>query len=185
MVSSHALWNHLQAHRPDVARTLAEPNWYFDRKGEVSTSKKGQNPWMKRSIATLVKGQPDNRLTVQIDPYYLWSTTRFVEAGQIPPLSAAQKEAMQVLEETAQKLALHMILEVGDCQFVSDSSVLHARTAYEDHPPPHPRRHLLRLWLSTPVSEGGWVTPFPDADHPRRGGIQVDEQPHRCPLDAE
>ncbi len=26
--------------------------------------------------------------------------------------------------------------------------VLHARTAYQDHPEPGRRRHLLRLWLS-------------------------------------
>lgn len=182
VVSSHNLWNYLQEHRPDVAKTLSEPNWFFDRKGEVSP---GQAEWMKRSIVSLVKGEPPNRLVTQIDPYYLWSTKRFVEAGQIPPLSDAQREAMTVLEETAQKLSLHMILEVGDLQFVSDTHLLHARTAYKDHPPPHPRRHLLRLWLSTPSTEGGWQTPYPDRDHPRRGGIQVGTQKHTTPLDAE
>ncbi|CAO1618450.1 unnamed protein product [Parajaminaea phylloscopi] len=182
VVSSHHLWNYLQEHRPDVAETLTKTNWWFDRKGEVS---EGQKPYMKRSIVSLVRGQPPQSLVTQIDPYYLWSTSRFVEAGEIPGLSDEQTEAMKVLEETAQKLALHMVLEEGDCQFVSDTHVLHARTAYRDHPPPHPRRHLLRLWLSTPASEGGWVTPYPDSDHPRRGGIQVGTQKGTCPLDAE
>lgn len=49
----------------------------------------------------------------------------------------------------------------------------HARTAYTDYAPPRPRRHLLRLWLSTPVSEGGWKRPFPDGNERKRGGIQV------------
>lgn len=50
---------------------------------------------------------------------------------------------------------------------------LHARTAYTDYAPPRPRRHLLRLWLSTPVREGGWTRPFPDGNERKRGGIQV------------
>lgn len=183
-VSSHNLWNHLQENRPDVARTLAEPIWYFDRKGE-ETPGIGQKPYYKRAIVSLVKGEPSNRLVTNIDPYYIKSTTRFIESGQIPPVSEKQHEAMRVLEETAQSLALHMILEVGDLQFVSDTHVLHARTAYKDHEPPHPRRHLLRLWLSTPDTEGGWKIPFPDSSHPKRGGIQVGNQRGTCPLDAE
>lgn len=183
VVSSHNLWNYLQAHRPDVAKTLATPNWWFDRKGEVNAN--GQKPYFKRAIVSLVKGEPANRLVTQIDPYYLWSTTRFIESGELPPLSEEQKEAMKVLEETSQKLSLHMILEVGDLQFVSDTHVLHSRTAYVDHEPPTPKRHLLRLWLSTPASEGGWVTPYPDSEHPRRGGIQVNQTAHTAPLDAE
>jgi hypothetical protein len=115
-----------------------------------------------------------------------------------------------VFEKTAQRLALHMVLKVGDIQFVADSEsstarpscpsssiknspidsffsahVFHARTAYVDYAPPAPRRHLLRLWLATPESEGGWKRPFPDSSHPKRGGIQVNDQEETCPLDAE
>jgi hypothetical protein len=92
---------------------------------------------------------------------------------------------MQVLEDTCQRLALHMILEVGDIQFLSNEHVLHARTAYKDFPPPEPRRHLMRLWLSTPEEEGGWALPMPDAREKKRGGIQVDNVAPRAPLDAE
>lgn len=92
---------------------------------------------------------------------------------------------MLVLEETCQRLALHMILEVGDIQFLSNSQVLHARTEYTDYPPPAPRRHLLRLWLSTPESEGGWALPFPDSREKKRAGVQVNDVPPRAPLDAE
>ena len=92
---------------------------------------------------------------------------------------------MDVLEATCQRLSLHMILEVGDIQFVSNSHVLHARTAYKDHAPPAPRRHLMRLWLATPVSEGGWCLPFRDRDEKKRGGVQVDDVPPVAYLDAE
>ena len=50
-----------------------------------------------------------------------------------------------------------MILEVGDNQFVANFHALHARTGYKDQAPPTPRRHLTRLWLATPESEGDGV----------------------------
>ncbi len=43
---------------------------------------------------------------------------------------------------------LDMWLEEGDMQFVSNHSIVHARTEYEDHDDLDERRHLLRLWLS-------------------------------------
>ena len=54
------------------------------------------------------------------------------------------------------RLKLHMVLDVGDIQWLSNEHVLHSRTEYKDHAPPIPRRHLMRLWLSTPENEGGW-----------------------------
>lgn len=96
-----------------------------------------------------------------------------------------QVEAAKVLEETCHRSRLHMILEVGDIQFLSNEHVLHARTAYKDHAPPTPRRHLMRLWLATPEGEGGWKLPFHDSFERKRGGIQVNDQPPVCPLDAE
>ena len=86
-----------------------------------------------------------------------------------------------------------MILEPGDIQLLSNSQVFHARTAYKDYPfgavdeggRPRPRRHLMRLWLATPVDEGGWKLPFHDVNEKKRGGIQVNDVPPVCPLDAE
>ncbi len=119
------------------------------------------------------------------DPYYVKSLSRFSDEGIIPKLSDEQLEAAKVLEETANRLSLHMILEVGDIQFLSNEHLLHARTAYKDYAPPKPRRHLMRLWLATPESEGGWRLPFHDSKEKKRGGIQVNDTPPVCPLDAE
>ena len=41
-----------------------------------------------------------------------------------------------------------MDLEPGDIQWLSNHTVMHARTEYEDWPEPQRKRHLLRLWLS-------------------------------------
>jgi len=181
IVSAHNVWNALQRERPDVARLLTEQVWYYDRKGETSN---GQEEWIKSCVFYLENGGK-GRVYVKWDPYFIRSLTRFSSKGLIPALSQQQEEAMQVLEETCNRLALHMILEVGDIQFLSNAHVLHARTAYTDYPPPEPRRHLMRLWLSTPESEGGWALPMPDSKERKRGGIQVDDTPPKAPLDAE
>ena len=118
------------------------------------------------------------------DPYFIRSLNRFSDAGLIPPLSPEQLEAADVLEQVCSRIALHMILEVGDIQFLSNEHVLHARTAYKDYAPPAPRRHLMRLWLATPESEGGWKLPFHDSDEKKRGGIQVDDVGPVADLDA-
>jgi len=78
---------------------------------------------------------------------YFRSVARHADA---PPLTPAQRELLDLYEEIAASpgFALDMQFEPGDVQLVSNHVVLHARTAYEDHPEPDRRRHLLRLWLS-------------------------------------
>ncbi|KAK3308415.1 uncharacterized protein B0T15DRAFT_429206 [Chaetomium strumarium] len=181
VVSVHRVWNVLQREHPDVAELLTRPVWYFDRKGEVSH---GQDEWIRQPVVYLENGGR-GRLYCKWDPYYVRSLTRFSEKGIVPPLSPEQVRAMEILEETCQREALHMVLEVGDIQFLSNAHLLHARTAYKDFAPPAPRRHLLRLWLATPEGEGGWALPMPDSHEKKRGGVQVNDTPPRAPLDAE
>lgn len=189
VASIHAVWNILQAERPDVAELLTKPVWFFDRKGEESV---GQDPYIRTAVFYLETPDPadqtrEQRVYCKWDPYYVRSLSRFSDAGIIPPLSPAQIEAAQLLEDTCDRVKLHMILEVGDVQFVSNSHTLHARTAYRDYAPGTgmPRRHLMRLWLSTPRSEGGWRLPFHDVDEKKRGGIQVNDTPPVARLDAD
>lgn len=185
----HKVWNILQAEFPDVAELLTQPVWYFDRKGEVS---KGEEPYIRTSVMYLETPDPTNpqaeqRLYCKWDPYYVRSLTRFSDAGIIPPLSIEQVHALETLENVCSRVKLHMILAVGDIQFVANSHILHARTAYRDFGPDSgkPRRHLMRLWLSTPQDEGGWRLPFHDTFERKRGGIQVDDTPPVGRLDAD
>lgn len=181
IVSSHHVYNVLQKENPDVLETLTQPIWYFDRKGEVSA---GQEPYIRTSVFYMEAGET-GRVYSKWDPYFVRSLSRFSDAGVIPPLSPAQVKAAQVLEDTCLRLSLHMILEVGDIQFLTNTHVFHARTEYKDHAPPLPRRHLMRLWLAVPENEGGWKLPFSDSKHKKRGGIQVNDTPPRALLDAE
>lgn len=189
VASIHHVWNILQAERPDVAETLTKPIWFFDRKGETSV---GEEEFIRTSVFYLEtpdKSDPSKkpRVYCKWDPYYVRSLTRFSDKGVIPPLSPEQLDALQTLEDVCSRVKLHMILEVGDIQFVSNSHTLHARTAYRDYAPDSgmPRRHLMRLWLSTPQSEGGWRLPFHDFDEMKRGGIQVNNQEPVARLDAD
>lgn len=127
IVSANHVWNVLQREHPDLARLLTEPVWYFDRKGEVSD---GQAEYTRQPIFYLESG-PGGRVYSKWDPYYVRSLGRFWESGALPPLSPEQTRALEVLEETSQRLALHMILEVGDIQFLSNAHLFHARTAYK------------------------------------------------------
>jgi hypothetical protein len=183
-----------------VIETLTTPNWYFDRKGEISP---GQDPWYVSSVL-YTERRDDNsnsgvddslRVWNKVDPNNLTSLARYNSGPDavIPPLSEKQTYALKMLEQTASELALHMILEPGDIQLLANGHVLHARTAYKDWPPgsvdesgrERVRRHLMRLWLAVPESEGGLRTPFFDSDWKKRGGIQVGDVPPVCPLDAE
>lgn len=193
IVSMQHIFNCLQREHPDVARTFCEPIWYQDRKGEIS---EGQEPWIRVSPIYLENNpQGSPRVAGRFDPMNFVSLKRFQEGpdAKIPPLSEAQIHAMSVLEETCKRESLHMILDPGDIQFLSNNHVFHARTAYTDWAPgsvdedgnPRTRRHLMRLWLSVPDDEGGWKLPYPDARNKKRGGVQMNNTPPACPLDAE
>jgi hypothetical protein len=127
VVSVHRVWNVLQEEFPDVAELLTRPVWYFDRKGEIS---EGEEEWIRQAVMYLENGGK-GRVYCKWDPYYVRSLKRFEEKGVVPPLSEEQKRTLEILEQVCQREALHMVLEVGDVQFVSNAHLLHARTAYK------------------------------------------------------
>lgn len=59
LVSSHHVYNVLVKERPDVLKTLTEPNWYFDRKGETS---KGQEEYIKTTVFYLERTEENPRV---------------------------------------------------------------------------------------------------------------------------
>jgi hypothetical protein len=88
----------------------------------------------------------------------------------------------------SEDLRLDMDLEPGDMQFLHNHQVLHARTAYEDHPEPERKRHLLRLWLSPPNGRPlppVFVERYGTVEVGVRGGIRVPEARLSTPLSAE
>ena len=69
------------------------------------------------------------------------------EGRRAPDPRAAR--ALDRLDEVLNRPALRaeFALEPGQVYLINNRWVLHNRTAFEDHPEPERRRHLVRLWL--------------------------------------
>ena len=88
----------------------------------------------------------DGRLRTFYHSDYFRSASRWPE---VPPLTGDERALLDAYEEIAldPAFAIEMDLEPGDIQLLSNHTVLHARTGYDDEGPDQ-RRHLLRLWVS-------------------------------------
>jgi Taurine catabolism dioxygenase TauD, TfdA family len=141
VVSSVAVHNEMLARRPDLHGLLF---------GDYHRTRQGEEAGGEGSVYALpVWGVRDGRFTSQ------YSRT-FVEAAQrrpdVPRLSAAQDEALDLLAELCEELCYEMTLEAGDIQLLNNHVTYHARTAYVDDPGAKRDRLLFRLWLSMPES---------------------------------
>ena len=137
IVSSVAVYDELLRCRPDLVARLYEP-FLLDTRDEQG---EGRLPWVPVPPCRYAGG----RLRTFYHSDYFRSVERHAEA---PRFTAAERELMDLYESIANEadLYLDMELQPGDIQLLSNHTILHARTAYEDDP--GHRRHLLRLWLS-------------------------------------
>jgi hypothetical protein len=139
IASAGAVYNALLADRPDLAEALCG-TFYCDRRTEVP---EGKLPYYTVSVFNFHAGA----MTSVGMRHDIESAQRFAD---VPRLSDVQREALVAMEETAEEVSLKMDFRPGDIQFLHNHTVYHSRTAFEDHPEPERRRHLLRLWLSVP-----------------------------------
>jgi hypothetical protein len=139
IVSSLSVFNALQARRPDLARRLFEPILL-----DIRDAKEGDS--------LRYFGVPPCRFSAgRLRTFYHSDYFRSVERHpDVPDLTPIERELLTSYEEIANDDGFHfdMDLEPGDIQLLSNHSVLHARTDYDDWPEPPRKRHLLRLWLS-------------------------------------
>lgn len=139
IVSSWALYNEMLTRRPDLLDALYQPMGW-DLQNDVA---EGQQPWFMLAPLNDVGGVP--RLFYL--GWYIRDSQRHADA---PRLTDLQLEAMSMLETLANDPTFHLEMDFqpGDVQLINNGRILHAREAYEDHPDPHQRRHLLRVWLA-------------------------------------
>jgi hypothetical protein len=138
LVNAHVVFNQMLARRPDLVEALYEPFWW-DRNDEQPL---GEPPAYPLPVLRDVDGVPRF--------FYIgWYIRDAQRHPEIPRLTAAQAEAIDLLETIASRpeLRVGMDFQRGDIQLVNDAKILHAREAYEDHDDPARRRHLLRLVL--------------------------------------
>ena len=140
VVSSTAIYNVLARQRPDLLSVMSEP-FCVDRRGETPDGKK---PYYEGAFFERM----GERLFCRFNRTYVESAQRFSE---VPRLTPRQIEALEVMTALCDdpSLYLDMELQPGDMQFISNYTVLHSRTEYEDWPERERRRYLLRLWLDT------------------------------------
>jgi hypothetical protein len=139
IVSSVSVFNELVRRRPDLVPRLFEA-FHLDIRNEDTSGALRHIPIPPCRFA-------DDRLRTFYHSDYFRSVVRHDDVG---PLTDEEQELLDVYEEIANDPGIYfdMDLERGDIQWVSNHSILHARTGYEDHDEPERKRHLLRLWLS-------------------------------------
>jgi hypothetical protein len=137
IVSAGEVHNVIRAERPDLLQVLYR-GFHHSRRGHGEATPSARVP----VFAPGVYGT---------ECYFLPVTIRqAAEEGH--PLSAIEEEAIAFVDDVANRpgVFLDMDFRAGDIQFLSNRTILHARTDYADHPEPERKRHLLRLWLMMP-----------------------------------
>lgn len=133
----------IETERPDLAAAL-HSEYPFSKNGEQP---EGQEGWFLAPLAAV----QDGRL------FFAWNRNRLENALKIEgvaPITLLQREAVDYLDEVVRRkdIMFCMHLEPGDLQLLSNQTMLHSRTSFEDHLDEDKKRTLYRLWLATPDS---------------------------------
>jgi alpha-ketoglutarate-dependent taurine dioxygenase len=68
----------------------------------------------------------------------------------VPELTSAQIEVLDLMDVVCNELALSFQMEPGDLVVANNYDILHARAAFQNQTADDDGRHMLRLWLSLP-----------------------------------
>ena len=171
VVSSVTVYNEMLKRRPDLTKVLTED---FYRAMGVDRDKDSQ-PWYTQPIFMFDHGY-FNAAAVGV------SIDKAQKIPGVPPLTAAQKEAVQFYRDLVDELAADIPFRPGDVQILNNFVMLHSRREYEDWPEENRRRHLLRLW----IRDDGARPIRDDVRNGRSGaGIKIKGLKPIAPLDAE
>lgn len=164
LASSAMVHNVMLERRPELCAALYEDIW---------RSRFGEEPGGEKLAYPLpIFGQRDGRFTSHYSLTYIEAAQKM---GEVPRLTEAQRQGIDMLMELAQELSFEMRFEPGDMQFLNNHVIYHGRTPFEDDAASGQDRLLLRIWLALPNSralplghEVLWRSIEPGAD---RGGI--------------
>lgn len=173
IVSALAIHNVVRDERPDLLRVLYEP-FHLDWRGEEPN---GEKPWYRLPMFSSAEGKVTSRFTSLA---YFRSVERY---GEELALTSSQAEALEYVQDVANRpgMALSMMFEEGDMQFLNNHVMLHAREEFVDHEDPEFRRHLLRMWVAYPPERRRPLSPLlaERYRYVEQGGIPAKSQSHR------
>ncbi|HEV8437716.1 MAG TPA: TauD/TfdA family dioxygenase [Methylomirabilota bacterium] len=137
--SAHTICNEILASRPALLEPLFA-GFRYHRRGEQLAD---EPPITPERVPVL--SEWEGELSVVFLRAYIEMAAK--ELGE--PLGEDEIAALDYFEEVAARpdVRLDFTLEPGEAIFFNNCTMLHNRTAFEDHPDPARKRHLLRLWL--------------------------------------
>ena len=176
LVSSNTIFNKMRTDCPELAALLFDPI-ATDRRGEVAP---GEKPFFEIPVFSWHQGL----LSTIYQRQYIDSAQRFPDAFRLTDLHI---QALDYFDHLANDPDLNFLmrLEAGDMQFVHNHTLLHDRTAFEDWAEPSRKRHLLRLWLSSPEARPlapEWAQRYGSVEPGARGGVMMPAMHWRAPL---
>jgi hypothetical protein len=178
LTSIVTIYNEILRRRPDLLELLCQDYWRArpaDEDGALPT----------HAFALPVFGVQDGKLTCQYSRTYVEQAQEFPD---VPRLTAAQNEALDLLAEVAEEVCLYSPFVPGDIQLLNNHVIFHGRTAYEDDSASQQERLLFRLWLSMPNSRRlprGFETLWGTAEAGAlRGGVTQPATGARVPIAA-
>jgi hypothetical protein len=143
VVSSVTIHNEMARRRPDLLAEFYRPFWRMR-----PTDEEGDRPDRVFPMPVFARAA-DGSFTSQYSRTYI---NQAQEVPDVPRLTRAQNEAMDLLHEIGEEVCLFAPFEVGDMQFLTQHVTYHGRTPFRNDPDRGRSRVLLRIWLSTPFS---------------------------------
>lgn len=157
IVSAVAIHDAMQARRPDLLAELYRD--YF--RSTVGDEVGAETKFYPLPVFALCEGY----FTCNFSNTYIEQAQRLPE---VPRLTAAQKEAIDMLVALAEELCFEMPLDPGDLQLLNNHLIYHGRTPFKDDAAAGRDRLLYRLWLSMPNSR-----PLPESHRRLWGRIEA------------
>jgi hypothetical protein len=141
IVSATRIYNAILETRPDLIDALFDDFYRSSIGDEVGTDA----PYYLLPVFSM----HDGAFTSDFSRVYITQAQAFPE---VPRLTAAQTEALDMIPELAEAMCFERMIQPGDIQLLNNHVTYHARSAYVDDAASGRDRFLLRLWLMTPES---------------------------------
>lgn len=138
-VSALTLYNEMLAACPELVPILLR-GFHYHWRGEQGEGEEPITPY-RVPVFSFREGQ--------LSCVFLRAFIHMAADALGEPLDDRETAALDTFETLCERADLQLPIDLrpGDAYIANNYTILHSRTAFEDHDAPEKRRHLLRLWL--------------------------------------